>query len=47
LLELAERQPSVLLEMAGISGVMATKAKKEGAGRAATAKRRSALARHK
>jgi putative transcriptional regulator len=47
LLELAERQPSVLLEMAGISGVMATKAKEEGAGRAATAKRRSAVARHK
>jgi putative transcriptional regulator len=47
LLELAERQPAALLDMAGIGGVMPINAKKGGAGRTGTAKRRSALARHK
>lgn len=47
LLELAERQPAALLEMAGIRGVMPQIAKRRGAGRAGTAKRGSALARHK
>jgi putative transcriptional regulator len=47
LLELAERQPAALLEMAGIRGVKPMNAAKRGAGRTGTVKRRSALARHK
>jgi DNA-binding transcriptional regulator YiaG len=47
LLEFAERQPAVLLEMAGIRDVMTATAKSNASKRNSTVKRRVAAARHK